>query len=113
MISYRLGSNNVKADALSRQYYCAQSNRSPEFIIPKDRILAPIHRPIEDYVREALHDTYIPDEVPTGCLFVSKETRSKVLKWGHTSPLAGHSGMERTLDFVQLRFWCPEMSTNV
>ncbi len=113
VISYRPGSKNVKADALSRQYDCAQRNRSPELIIPKKRILAPIRRSIEDCVREALHGAYIPDEVPTGCLFVPKETRLEVLQWGHTSPLAGHSGMERTLDFVQRRFWWPEMLRDV
>ncbi len=109
VISYRPGSKNVKADALSRQYDCTQRNRSPELIIHKDRILAPIRRSIENCVREELHGAYIPDKVPTGCLFVPKETRSEVLQWGHTSPLAGHSRMERTLDFVQRRFWWPEM----
>ncbi len=40
------------------------------------------------------------------CLF--QGTRSEVSSMGPHSPLAGHSRMERTLDFVQRRFWWPE-----
>jgi len=75
---------------LSRQYDCSQRDHSPEFIIPRDCILAPVHRSIEDTVHVALRGVKIPDEVPEGCLFVPKDVWSDVLQWGHASALAGY-----------------------
>ena len=113
VLSYRPGSKNTKADALSRQFDLSERNRTPEPILPASCIVAPVQFTIEDTVRQALESETCPPEAPEGCLFVPSSTRSQVLQWGHSTRLTGHAGVQRTLEFILRRFWWPRMRGEV
>ena len=111
-LSYRPGSKNLKPDALSRQFQSGRPESSPETIIPSSCVVAPVRWGITSIVKQALNNDPGPD-VPAGLLFVPRSARSQVLQWGHSSRLAVHPGSSRTLEFLQRRFWWPEMKKDV
>ncbi len=60
-ISYRPGSKNVKADALSRLHSPEDNNDHPELILPQKIIVSPIHwspNSVPTTVRRAVHQDY-------------------------------------------------------
>lgn len=56
--------------------------------------------------RALSHVTRSP-RAPEGALFVPEATRLAVLRWGHSSKLAVHSGVRGTLAIIRQRFWWP------
>lgn len=61
----------------------------------------------------ALQGQSVPDGCPPGRMFVLRSARSSVLTWGHTSRLACHPGVQRTLALIQQPFWWPSMAVDV
>ncbi len=51
-----------------------------------------------------------PPECPPGRLFVQECLRSEVIRWGHCSRVACHSGVNRAMFLVKQRFWWPGMA---
>lgn len=67
-ITYRPGSKNSKADALSRQYDLLIDNHTPECILPPSVIIAPITWDImEEIQREQIQREQIQEPAPTNC----------------------------------------------
>ncbi|KAI2663491.1 Transposon Tf2-6 polyprotein [Labeo rohita] len=82
-LSYRPGSKNTKADALSHHL-----GSHPVGVR-----------------RESHSQEPPPPETPAGRLFVPNHLRQEVLQWGHDSTLAGHQGVQRTIRFISRAFW--------
>ncbi|KAL0173559.1 hypothetical protein M9458_029527, partial [Cirrhinus mrigala] len=104
-LSYRPGSKNTKADALSRQHQKDTVTSDPAPVLPSQIILAPIRWGLEERVRQSHSQEPPPPETPAGRLFVPNHLRQEVLQWGHDSTLAGHQGVQRTLHFISRAFW--------
>ena len=111
-LTYRPGSRNIKPDALSRQFSPAVEEPSEETILPSSCVVGAARWKIEQVVQEALRDHPAPEGCPQGRLFVPPPVRSPVLQWGHSSRVACHPGVHRTLALLQQRFWWPSMSAD-
>ena len=60
---------------------------------------------IEDQVGRAPEGKVAPAEIPTNLLYVPEEARLGVLKWAHSSRLACHPAVRRTLALLDQQFW--------
>ena len=109
-LSYRPGSRNTKPDALSRVFSPAVEVPDPDPILPPSCIIGAATWDIEVVVREAQRGEPDPGTGPPGRIFVPEAVCSQVLQWGHSSKLTCHPGVHRTLQFLQRRFWWPNMS---
>ncbi|KAI4897992.1 hypothetical protein NFI96_028152 [Prochilodus magdalenae] len=113
VLTYRLGSKNLKPDAISRQWDPLESCPEPQSILPASYIVAPLRWALETAIEEAQRWEPDPGGGPPGALFVPATTRQRVLEWGHASPFAGHPGVKQTLEFLRRSFWWPEMEKEV
>ncbi|KAL0147394.1 hypothetical protein M9458_057305, partial [Cirrhinus mrigala] len=78
-LSYRPGSKNTKADALSRQHQKDTITSEPAPVLPSHIILAPIRWGLEERVRQGHSQEPPPSDTPTGRLFVPSALRQEVL----------------------------------
>ncbi|KAL0157922.1 hypothetical protein M9458_045998, partial [Cirrhinus mrigala] len=104
-LSYRPGSKNSKADAISRQHQRDSTTSEAASVLPSHVILAPLRWGLEERVRQSHSQNPPPPDTPTGRLFVPDTLRQEVLQWGHDSTLAGHPGVQRTINFITRAFW--------
>ncbi|KAI2661181.1 Transposon Tf2-6 polyprotein [Labeo rohita] len=104
-LSYRPGSKNAKADAISQQHQRDTTSSEPAPVLPPHIILAPLQWGLEERVRQSHSLEPPPPETRTGRLFVPDHLRKEVLQWGHNSTLAGHQGVQRTISFIGRAFW--------
>ena len=113
-LTYRPGTKNIRADALSRLFPSETPNRSPaqDKILPPAQVVGVITWGIESAVRMAQRTQPDPGGGPRNCLFVPAAVRSKVLQWGHASRLACHPGATQTADFIRRRFWWPTLEAD-
>ena len=113
IISYRPGSKNTKADALSRMFDTERRSATPEPIVPPTCILAPIRWDLEREIREAaVHDPQ-PPECPPGRVYVPKPLRSRLITWAHTSLGTGHPGTTRTQQLLSSLYWWSTLNKDV
>ncbi|KAI2662970.1 Transposon Tf2-8 polyprotein [Labeo rohita] len=105
-ITYRPGSKNISADALSRLHSPEQSVE-PESIVPSNLIISPIVWEIDEDIRNATLQEAAPPECPEGKIYVPLALRQTLLDTAHRSPGSGHPGSQRTLSLVQSRYWWP------
>ncbi|KAI2645103.1 Transposon Ty3-G Gag-Pol polyprotein [Labeo rohita] len=110
-ITYRPGSKNIPADALSRQF-SDESSTEPEPIIPADLIVSPIQWDIDTWIQEATLQEPAPPECPEGKIYVPSSQRQH-LDTVHQSPGSGHPGSRRTLSLLQPRYWWSSMNRDV
>ncbi|KAM9790768.1 autoimmune regulator isoform 1-T1 [Syngnathus typhle] len=107
-LSYRPGSRDANADALSRLFPGGEEGQGPPpTILPSSVWVAALSWEIERQVEAASRDQPGPSNCPEGRLFVPEGLRSSVLQWGHDSRLACHPGAARTRYVVAQRFWWP------
>uniref|UniRef100_A0A3P9MBI2 Gypsy retrotransposon integrase-like protein 1 n=1 Tax=Oryzias latipes TaxID=8090 RepID=A0A3P9MBI2_ORYLA len=111
-ITYRPGSRNIKPDALSRLFGSGDDQDSSP-IIPPTCIVGNLTWDIESRVIQAQGEEPDHPPAPSGTLYVPSSLRSDVLVWGHTSRIACHGGIHRTLKPVQRRFFWPSMARDV
>ncbi|KAI2666560.1 Transposon Tf2-11 polyprotein [Labeo rohita] len=107
-ITYRPGSKNISADALSRLHSPEQSVE-PESIVPSNLIISPIVWEIDEDIRNATLQEAAPPECPEGKIYVPLALRQTLLDTAHRSPGSGHPGSQRTLSLVRSRYWWPSM----
>ncbi|KAI2646312.1 Transposon Tf2-6 polyprotein [Labeo rohita] len=104
-ITYRPGSQNTKADALSRIHEPDRSTTSPETILPASVILAPVAWDIMTEITEGHAQDPPPTNCPGNLTYVPAHLRSRVLSEVHSSPSSGHPGIEATIELLLNRFW--------
>ena len=112
-LAYRPGTKIVKPDALSRMFDPEDRTETPETILRPEVFINATRVDIEQEVREAAGTEATPSGCPDGKQFVPSQSRAKVLQWGHASRLTGHPGNNRTLTFIQRKFWWPGMRGDV
>ncbi|KAL0199986.1 hypothetical protein M9458_003173, partial [Cirrhinus mrigala] len=112
-ITYRPGSKNGKADALSRQHDQSQTDVSPASIIPASMIVSPVQWDIMAEISEAQSTDPAPPECPPGLTYVPASLRQRLLTLIHENPSAGHPGIQATRELVLNKFWWPSMSQQI
>ncbi|KAL0147126.1 hypothetical protein M9458_057650 [Cirrhinus mrigala] len=108
-VTYRPGSQNTKADALSRVHEPGQSTNPPEPVLPTSIIVAPVVWDILTEITEAQNQDPPPAECPANLTYVPLSLRSRVLSEVHSVPSSGHPGIEATLHLLSNRYWWPTM----
>ncbi|KAK3554752.1 hypothetical protein QTP70_033447, partial [Hemibagrus guttatus] len=112
-VTYRPGSKNGKADALSRQFEADDEPTQPDVILPATAILAPVQWNLIEEIRRAHADEPPPAGCPSTKLFVPLHFRQQVMQWVHEAPSSGHPGIRRSTQLVRNRFWWPSLGSDV
>ncbi|KAK3530048.1 hypothetical protein QTP86_010336 [Hemibagrus guttatus] len=112
-VTYRPGSKNGKADALSRQFEADDEPTQPDVILPATAILAPVQWNLIEEIRRAHTDEPPPAGCPSTKLFVPLHFRQQVMQWVHEAPSSGHPGIRRSTQLVRNRFWWPSLGSDV
>ncbi|KAL0176934.1 hypothetical protein M9458_029264, partial [Cirrhinus mrigala] len=106
-VTYRPGSQNTKADALSRIHDPGPPTISPEPILPSTMIVAPVAWDVMTEISEAQVQDPPPADCPADLTYVPLNLRQRVLSEVHSIPSSGHPGIEATLHLLGNRFWWP------
>ena len=112
-LSYRPGSQNVKADALSRLYDTEERPMDPTPILPASCLVAPVVWELDADIEQALRAEPSPVHCPAGRLYVPSAVRDLLIYWAHTSPSSGHPGIGRTVRCLSGRYWWPTLAKDV
>lgn len=108
-VTYRPGTKNIKADALSRQTEGTIQNHTPENIIQTNILVAPVQWDLVTEIQQANSQVRPPSECPDNLLFVPETLRSRLLDHVHSNPSSGHPGITATIHLLQNRFWWPTL----
>uniref|UniRef100_A0A3B1IBQ3 Gypsy retrotransposon integrase-like protein 1 n=1 Tax=Astyanax mexicanus TaxID=7994 RepID=A0A3B1IBQ3_ASTMX len=111
-VTYRPGSKNTKADALSR-IHGPEPVQKNENILPSSIVIAPIQWDIMDEVLQAQQTDPSPSTCPAEKTYVPSSVRNHLLHWIHTTPSSGHPGIQRMTDLVSNKFWWPSLRNDV
>ncbi|KAK3517705.1 hypothetical protein QTP70_015707, partial [Hemibagrus guttatus] len=113
MVTYRPGSKNGKADALSRRFEGADEPVLSEPILLPTAILAPVRWNLV----EEIQWTHAEEPPPAGCpptkVFMPPQFRIQVIQWVHEAPSLGHPGVRRSTQLIRRRFWWPSLAVDV
>ncbi|KAK3573596.1 hypothetical protein QTP86_030019 [Hemibagrus guttatus] len=112
-VTYRPGSKNGKADALSRQFEVDNEPAQPDVILPATAILVPIQWNLVEEIRRAHTDKPSPAGCPPTKIFVPLHFRQQVMQWVHEAPSSGHPGIRRSTQLVCSRFWWSSLGLDV
>ncbi len=104
-VTYRPGTQNTKADALSRLHESSIVPLTHESIISPTIILAPIQWDIMTEITEAQATDPPPAETPPNRTYVSLALRQRVIQWVHSTLSSGHPGIVATVQLLTNRFW--------
>ncbi|KAL0172764.1 hypothetical protein M9458_033075, partial [Cirrhinus mrigala] len=107
-ITYRPGSKNIPADALSRQF-APDASADPEPILPSELIVSPIVWEMDQAIQQATLQEPAPPDCPEGKIYVPRSQRQVLLGTAHGTPGSGHPGSSRTLSLLKSRYWWPSM----
>ncbi len=108
-VTYRPGTKNIKADALSRQFEKGSELTQPENVISPTIIISPIQWDIITEIDQANTGQAIPPECPQDKLFVPENLRKRTIDQVHTALSSGHPGINATIQLLQNRFWWPTL----
>ncbi|KAI2658160.1 Transposon Tf2-6 polyprotein [Labeo rohita] len=112
IINYRPGSQNTKADALSRVHEPEQVSQPTETVLPSSIIVAPVAWDLMTEVTEAQAQDPPPVDCPEGLTYVPAVLRKRVLSEVHSVPSSGHPGIEATVHLLRNRFWWPSLRSD-
>uniref|UniRef100_A0A803JHM8 Gypsy retrotransposon integrase-like protein 1 n=1 Tax=Xenopus tropicalis TaxID=8364 RepID=A0A803JHM8_XENTR len=105
-LTFKPGSKNTKADALSRSFNSVSSDSSEcTPIIPRELIIATLESDLS-FLLSPLQSS-APIETPSGKWFVPEEFREQVLREVHDSKMAGHPGVAKTISLLSRHIWWP------
>lgn len=111
-VTFRPGSKNIKADALSRSFHaCQLPEGPPEPILPANIIVAAATADLASEILAGQH--LAPPDTPTDKLFVPAHLRLRLLGECHNSVLCGHPGINATKELISREFWWPSISRDV
>ncbi|KAK3554259.1 hypothetical protein QTP70_020113 [Hemibagrus guttatus] len=96
MVTYRPGSKNRKADALSRGFETTSEPTRIEPILPVTAILAPVRWNLVKEIQRAHTNEPPPAGCPPNWIFVPPQFRLQVMQWVHEAPSSGHPGIQRS-----------------
>ncbi|XP_035265328.1 uncharacterized protein LOC118223192 [Anguilla anguilla] len=88
------------------------SPAEPDTILPPSCIVAAVTWEIESVIKKAQQSQPDPRTRLDRCLFVPDSVRSQVLQWVHSSKLACHPGINRTLFLLRRNFWWESMGAD-
>ncbi|KAL0185426.1 hypothetical protein M9458_021123, partial [Cirrhinus mrigala] len=111
-VTYRPGSKNTKADALSRQFESEYQPLSPDPILPSTLIVAPVQWDIVTELTELQATSPPPADCPPDKLHVPQALRERVLQLVHCNPSSGHPGITATLQLLSNKFWWPTLRSD-
>ncbi|KAK3566144.1 hypothetical protein QTP86_028465, partial [Hemibagrus guttatus] len=112
-VTYRPGSKNGKAGALSRQFEAASEPVQAKLILPATAILAPVQWNLVEEIRRAHTDKPPPAGCPPTKIFVPLQFHPQVMQWVHEAPSSGHPGIRRSTQLIRRQFWWPSMGPDV
>uniref|UniRef100_A0A8C5Q592 Gypsy retrotransposon integrase-like protein 1 n=2 Tax=Leptobrachium leishanense TaxID=445787 RepID=A0A8C5Q592_9ANUR len=117
-ITYRPGSKNGKADALSRRYNDIPTAPTPPPAILKDDHFLGTIQPLHEKIKQLTADTSLPVtpegvHIRKGRIFVPEKARLDTLYQCHDSLSSGHPGISKTLHTLRRQFWWPSMTDMV
>ena len=112
-ISYRPGSLNTKADALSRLYDTEDRSIDPTPIIPAAKLVAPVVWDVDADIERAHRGEPAPPQCPEGRRYVPLAVRDQLIRWAHCLPSAGHPGIYRTVRGLERKYWWPTLRRDV
>ncbi|KAI5085155.1 hypothetical protein C0J45_1035, partial [Silurus meridionalis] len=111
-VTYRAGSQNRKADALSR-VFGPEEPCDPEPILPPSLIVGPIVWEIDEEIRTASSQEPAPEGCLEGRVFVPTTCRRGLIQSVHEGLGTGHPGEKCTVQLVQARYWWPGMTGDI
>ncbi|KAL0183816.1 hypothetical protein M9458_019512, partial [Cirrhinus mrigala] len=111
-VTYRPGSKNTKADALSRQFEADYQPLSPDPILPTTLIVAPVQWDIMTELNELQATNPPPADCPPDKVHVPQPLRERVLQLVHNNPSSGHPGISATLQLLSNKFWWPSIRSD-
>ncbi|KAI2665820.1 Transposon Tf2-6 polyprotein [Labeo rohita] len=111
-VTYRPGSQNTKADALSRIHEPDLTSASTDTILPTSIIVAPVSWDIMTEISEGQTQAPPPANCPDHLTYVPLNLRTRVLAEVHSTPSSGHPGIEATLHLINNRFWWPTLRSD-
>ncbi len=111
-ITYRPGSQNTKADALSRLHESDSQSPDQEPIVPSTIILTPVQWDILTEITEAQVTDPPPAETPRNLTYVPQVLRQRVMQLVHSNPSSGHPGIAATLQLLNNKFWWSTLRTD-
>lgn len=108
-ITYRPGSKNIKADALSCQTDETLQSTITEYILPEKLLVAPVQWDIITEIEQ-----FNRQEPPTlngspDRMYVPAPLRTRLIDQVHTVPSSGHPGITATVHLLRNRFWWPTL----
>ncbi|KAK3574552.1 hypothetical protein QTP86_009552 [Hemibagrus guttatus] len=112
-VTYRPGSKNGKADALSRQFEEANEPGQPDLILPATAILAPVQWDLVEEIRRAHADEPPPAGCPPARIFVPQQFRQQVTHLVHEAPSSGQPGIRQSTQLTRRQFWWSSLGPDV
>ncbi|KAI4888300.1 hypothetical protein NFI96_011993 [Prochilodus magdalenae] len=113
-LTYRPGTRNTKADALSRIFEHEPSEEaSPKTILEPAVFLAPVRWEIDADIERANSGSSVPECCPPARLYVPARFRDHLITWAHTSLTTGHPGENRTFHLLSGRYWWEGMRSDI
>lgn len=108
-VTYRPGSMNTKANALSRQTIPTAIHDN---IIPENLLVAPVQWDIMTEIEQLNLQRPPPAECPVDLTYVPEPLRQRLITQIHTTPSSGHPGITATTHLLRNRFWWPTLLTD-
>ncbi|KAK3572382.1 hypothetical protein QTP86_032681 [Hemibagrus guttatus] len=112
-VTYRPGSKNRKADALSRGFETTSESTRVEPILPVTAILVPVRWNLVEEIQHSHANEPPPAGCPLNRIFVPPQFCLQVMQWVHEAPSSGHPAIQQSTQLVHRRFWWPSLTSDV
>lgn len=105
-VTYRPGTKNIKADALSRQLEPDSLPHTPETVIPARMVGShPIQWDFCTEIEQLNTQNSFLEECPPDKVFVLAPLRKRLMEQIHCLPSSGHPGITAFIHLTQNKFW--------